>query len=76
MQKPRPKEARGLRQQRSARENRGPHKGASAPFAVPGGETTPNQCQMRTSSASEVPAKPAGTEAAVIVFGFNAYRIP
>ena len=76
MQKPRPKEARGLRQQRLSRENRGLQKGASAPFAVPRGETTPNQPQSWTPSLNEPSTTPAGTEPAVIVFGFNAYRIP
>ncbi len=76
MQKPRPKEARGLRQQRLSREKSGSQKGASAPFAVPGGENTPNQPQSVTLSLSEPSTKPAGSEPAVIVFGFNAYRIP
>src|SRR4051794_31961835 len=43
MQKPRPKEARALRQQRLALENCTSNEGASAPFAVLGGETTPSQ---------------------------------
>ncbi len=71
MQKPRPKEARGLRQQRLSRKMSGSQKGASAPFAVLGGENTPNQPQNPTASAREPSTKPA-----VIVFGFNAYRIP
>src|SRR3712207_6173916 len=76
MQKPKPKEATAPRQQRSTRENRGSNKGASAPFAVPRGENASNQPQNPTASASETSARPAGTEPAVIVFGFNAYRIP
>src|SRR5829696_3490775 len=79
MQKPRPKEAPAPRQQQSSRENRGSNKGASAPFAVPGGENAPNQPhqpQRSTSSANGTSAKTASSEPAVIVFGFNAYRIP
>ena len=40
MQKPRPKEARGLRQQRLIREMSGSNEGASAPFIVSEGEKT------------------------------------
>ena len=76
MQKPRPKEARAPRQQRSSHEMSGSQKGASAPFAVPGGENTPNQPQSSTPRLNEPSTKPAGSEPAVIVFGFNAYRIP
>jgi hypothetical protein len=76
MQKPRPNEARAPRQQRSSRENRGSQKGASAPFVVPRGENASNQSQNPIASAGETSTKPAGSEPAVIVFGFNAYRIP
>ena len=76
MQKPRPKEARGLRQQRLSREMSGSQKGASAPFAVLGAENVATQAQSSTPSISEPSAKATGREAAVIVFGFNAYRIP
>ncbi len=76
MQKPRPKEVRGLRQQRLSREMSGSQKGASAPFAVLGCENAPNQPQSSTPSTIEPSTKPAGSEPAVIVFGFNAYRIP
>ena len=40
MQKPRPKEARGLRQQRLIRAMSGSNEGASAPFIVSEGENT------------------------------------
>ena len=40
MQKPRPKEAAAPDQQRPERETRASTKGASAPFVVPGDETT------------------------------------
>ena len=76
MQKPRPKEARALRHQRLIRAMSGSNERASAPFAVPGGGNAPNQAQSLTSSASETSVKATGTEPAVIVFGFNAYRIP
>jgi hypothetical protein len=66
MQKPRPKEAPAPRQQRSTRENRGSHEGASAPFSVSRGENAPNQPQNPTSSVSEAAAKTAGTEPALI----------
>src|SRR5919107_1148216 len=76
MQKPRPKEARGLRQQRLIRAMSGSNEGASAPFAVPGAETTVNQSQSSTSSINEPPAQPAGSEPAVIVFGYKERRLP
>src|SRR5215211_5229858 len=76
MQKPRPKEAPAPRQQRLSRENRGSHEGASAPSSVSKGEAAPNQPQNPTSSVSEAAAKTAGTEPAVIVFGYNERRLP
>ena len=66
MQKPRPKEAPAPRQQRSTRENRGSHEGASAPFSVSRGENAPNQPQNPTPSVSETLAKQAGTDPGVI----------
>jgi hypothetical protein len=76
MQKPRPKEAPAPRQQRSTRETGGSHEGASAPFVIPEGEAAPNQPQNPTSSVSETAAKTAGTDPAVIVFGYNERRLP
>jgi len=76
MQKPRPKEATTPRQQRLSCENCGSQKGASAPFAIPGDENALKQAQNPTSSVSKISPKTTGTEPAVIVFGFNAYRIP
>jgi hypothetical protein len=76
MQKPRPKEAPAPRQQRPTRENRGSDRGASAPFSISGGENAPNQPQNPTSSVSETAAKTAGTDPAVIVFGYNERRLP
>ena len=81
MQKPRPKEATAPRQQRSTREKSGSNKGASAPFSVPGGEKAPETPAKPTDNgalpkANPLSPKKAGSEPAVIVFGFNAYRIP
>src|SRR3954465_9225505 len=81
MQKPRPKEATAPRQQRSTREKSGSNKGASAPFSVPGGEKAPETPAKPTDNgalpkANPLSPKKAGSEPAVIVFGFNAYRLP
>ena len=81
MQKPRPKEARGLRQQRLSREMSGSQEGASAPFIVSEGEKTAetlaNPASDRTRpQADGVPARQATTEPAVIVFGYKERRLP
>src|SRR3954469_11915623 len=81
MQKSRPKEAPAPRQQRPGRENRGSTKGASAPFVIPGGEEAAENPAKEANNgalrqADEAHARRAGTEPAVIVFGFNEHRIP
>jgi hypothetical protein len=81
MQKPRPKEARALRQQRLIREMSGSNEGASAPFIVSEGEKTAetlaNPASDRTlPKADGMPARQAATEPAVIVFGYKERRLP
>ena len=81
MQKPRPKEARALRQQRLIREMSGSNEGASAPFIVSEGEKTAetlaNPASDRTPpQADGVHARQAATEPAVIVFGYKERRLP
>ena len=81
MQKPRPKEAPAPRQQRSTRENRGSHEGASAPFAISEGEKvaeTPAKPATNgaLSKPDEASARQASTDPAIIVFGYNERRLP
>jgi hypothetical protein len=81
MQKPRPKEAPAPRQQRPTRETGGSTKGASAPFVIPEGEKVPETPAKPTDTpalpkADHVVAKPAGTDPAVIVFGYTERRLP
>src|SRR4051812_25344758 len=66
MQKPRPKEAAAPDQQRSARENRGPHEGAPAPLVVSGGEKPPRTRPSRLTTAHpKRPRKPASERRAL-----------
>jgi len=81
MPKLRPKEAAAPRQQRSTRENRGSHEGASAPFAVSGGEkATENSAKPPNNgalpNADDAHARQAATEPAIIVFGYNERWLP
>src|SRR5215210_2712381 len=81
MPKPRPKEAPAPRQQRPTRDNRGSNKGASAPFAVPGGEKAAENPGKPTNNGAlnrpdEAHVRKASTDPAIIVFGFNEHRIP
>src|SRR3954470_20417357 len=57
MRKPRPKEAPAPQRQRPGRENRGSHEGASAPFVIPGSETTTKAARKTAPSAHKPPAK-------------------
>src|SRR4051812_7553350 len=81
MPKPRPKQAPAPDRQRSPRNTDTSTRGASAPFAVPGGEKSPGTSAKPTNNgalqqADEVRARKAETEPAVIVFGYNEHRIP
>src|SRR5215203_6020329 len=80
MQKPRPKEATAPRQQRPTRETGGSNKGASAPFVIPEGEKVPETPAQPTNNGVpqriEEDREKAGTEPAVIVFGYTERRLP
>ena len=88
MQKPRPKEATTPDRQRSPRDTDTSTKGASAPFLIPGSNTTTKDAQKAAPStnkptnngalqqADATVAKKPDTGPAVIVFGFNEHRIP
>jgi hypothetical protein len=81
MQKPRPKEARALRQQRLIRAMSRSNEGASAPFIVSEGEKTAETLANPASGstlpkADGVHARQAATEPAVIVFGYKERRLP
>ena len=81
MQKPRPKEAPAPQRQRSARDNRGSHEGASAPLVVSGGEQTAETPSKPDSNgafpkADAMTAQKPDTGPAVIVFGYNEHQVP
>jgi hypothetical protein len=79
MQKPRPKEAPAPRPQRSSRENRGPNKGASAPFSISGDEKVsenPTSNSPQHPEADDAHSRQAATEPAIIVFGYTERRLP
>src|SRR3954447_25385612 len=81
MQKTRSKQAPAPDRQRSPRNTDTPTRGASAPFVIPGGEKVPENPTKPANNgalrqADEAHARRAGTEPAVIVFGFSEHRIP